>query len=116
MQTREFLMRADVSPEALEWMIDAGWLRPHRAGGGWQFEDIDLSRAQLIGDLRHDLGVNDDGIPIILDLVDQVCGLRRMLRQMEAAIRAEGASAFSGEVGPVRRRKCVLGKPRADST
>ena len=95
MQTREFLMRADVSPQALEWMIEAGWLRPHRAGGGWQFQEIDLSRAQLIGDLQHDLGVNDGGIPIILDLIDQVSGLRRTLRQMLAAIQAERASRLS---------------------
>jgi hypothetical protein len=33
--------------------------------------------------------VNDDGIPVILDLVDQIHGLRRMLRELLSAIQAQ---------------------------
>jgi chaperone modulatory protein CbpM len=42
----------------------------------------------LIRDLQ-DLGVNDDGIPIILDLVDQVHGLRYVLRELLSTIKTQ---------------------------
>jgi chaperone modulatory protein CbpM len=37
-----------------------------------------MARAQLILDLERDLGVNREGIGIILSLLDQVHGLRQM--------------------------------------
>jgi chaperone modulatory protein CbpM len=54
---------------------------PHRNAEGSQYSDVDLARANLIGDLQ-DLGANDESIPIILDLIDQVHGLRRVLREL----------------------------------
>src|SRR5438067_2884720 len=50
----------------------AGWLLPQRDSHAYQFSEIDLARAHLIRDLKYDLEVNDEGIPIILDLVDQL--------------------------------------------
>jgi chaperone modulatory protein CbpM len=46
------------------------------------FSDVDLARAQLIRDLRDDLGVNDEGISVILHLLDQVHGLRRSMHHL----------------------------------
>jgi chaperone modulatory protein CbpM len=43
---------------------------------------VDLARAQLIRDLRDDLGVNDEGISVILHLLDQVHGLRRSMHHL----------------------------------
>jgi chaperone modulatory protein CbpM len=37
---------------------------------------IDLARARLILDLRGAMGINDEGIDVILHLVDQIYGLR----------------------------------------
>ena len=48
------------------------------------FSEVDLARARLIRDLKVDLGVNDDGIAIVLHLLDQLHGLRRLLREMQA--------------------------------
>ena len=47
-----------------------------------EFSDIDLARARLIADLRGDLGVNDEAIPVVLDLIDQIHGLRRLVREL----------------------------------
>lgn len=41
--------------------------------------DIDAARALFIRDLQGDFGVNDEGIDLVLHLVDQVHGLRRAL-------------------------------------
>jgi chaperone modulatory protein CbpM len=86
METREFLVEARLEAEALEAWIEAGWLIPDRDGGTRRFTDIDLARAQLIRDLKQDLGVNDESIPVILDLVDQLHGVRRTLHRLLSAI------------------------------
>ena len=44
--------------------------------------EVDLARAQLICDLQDDLGVNDEGVEVILDLLDQLYGLRQAVRDM----------------------------------
>ena len=80
METREFLRAARIETEALDAWIDVGWLMPQHSGEGG-FSDVDVARAQLICDLQH-MGVNDDAMPIILDLIDQMHGLRRTVRAL----------------------------------
>jgi chaperone modulatory protein CbpM len=88
METREFLRNARLEAKVLQTWVEAGWLLPDRDGDAQRFSDVDLARAQLIRDLKQ-LGVNDDGIPVILDLVDQLHGLRRTLRDVLARIHAQ---------------------------
>ena len=90
--TREFLLRARLDPKTLKAWIEAGWLMPRPNGGTERFSEADVARARLIRDLKKDMGVNDDGVTVILDLVDQVHGLRRTLRQVLSAICAESAT------------------------
>ena len=47
---------------------------------GWQFSAIDLTRARFTLDLQGPMGVNEEGIAVILHLVDQIYGLRLALR------------------------------------
>lgn len=94
METREFLLTAHLESDALDAWIEAGWLLPRESREGRNFSEIDVARAQLIRDLQE-LGVNDDGIPIILDLVDQLHGLRRMMRDLLSADAAQRQSAAS---------------------
>jgi chaperone modulatory protein CbpM len=84
--TREFLLRARLDPKTLEAWIEAGWLQSRPSGTQERFSEIDLARARLIRDLKQDMGVNDEGITVVLDLVDQIHGLRRTLRSLLAAI------------------------------
>jgi chaperone modulatory protein CbpM len=74
--------------ELLDQWVEAGWLTPHQNSTGQRFSSVDIARAYLIRDLQ-DLGVNDDGIPIVLDLVDQVHGLRYVLRELLSTMKAE---------------------------
>jgi chaperone modulatory protein CbpM len=87
--TREFSLRARLSARTLQAWIEAGWLLPRRNGEGERFSEADLARAKLIRDLQRDMGVNDEGVTVILDLVDQVHGLRRSLRELLSAIYAQ---------------------------
>lgn len=78
MQRHEFLMHAEIEGEVLEVWLEEGWLAPLEAD---RFSDVDLARARLICDLKRGLGVNDEAVPIILHLLDQVHGLRRMIAE-----------------------------------
>jgi chaperone modulatory protein CbpM len=82
MRTSEFLMQSRLDAQALDTWIEAGWLRPRGKRSRHEFSDVDLARARLIGDLRRDLGVNDEAVPIVLDLIDQIHGLRRLVREL----------------------------------
>lgn len=86
MRTREFLLAARLDASALEAWVEAGWLMPRRDEDAADFSDADLARARLIRDLQHDMGVNEEAIPIVLDLIDQVHGLRQALREVATAV------------------------------
>jgi chaperone modulatory protein CbpM len=88
MTSHRIVHHARLNEEVLDQWVEAGWLVPHRESTGQRFSSVDLARAYLIRDLQ-DLGVNDDGIPIILDLVDQVHGLRFVLRELLSTIKTQ---------------------------
>ena len=54
---------------------------PHR-NGDKSLSEIDIARARLIHDLKKNIGVNDEAVPLILDLIDQLHGLRRAMRHL----------------------------------
>jgi chaperone modulatory protein CbpM len=89
---QEFLIRARVETVTLDAWIEERWLLPLESETISTFSEVDLARAHLIRDLKQDLGVNDEGVAVILDLVDQVHGLRRTLRNLLAGVREPGTS------------------------
>jgi chaperone modulatory protein CbpM len=86
MEASEFLLHTSLSAAVVETWIAAGWLAPVRRDGTPSFSEVDIARARLIHDLQQRLGVNDEAVPVILDLVDQMHGLRRALRELTAAL------------------------------
>jgi len=68
---QEFLVRAQLERETLEAWIQEEWLIPGQSAGELTFSDADIARAQLIRDLKSDLGVNDEGVGVIINLGDQ---------------------------------------------
>lgn len=86
MDAETFVVHAKINVQTLETWVEAGWLVPGRVEGRLHYSDVDLARAHLITDLAG-LGVNEAGVPIVLDLVDQLHGLRRALRDVLARSR-----------------------------
>ncbi len=86
---RELLIRSNVEMNTLEVWIKEEWLRPRTDDRGEFFSDADVARARLIQDLQKDLGLNDEAIPVVLDLIDQIHGLRRTLRDVISEMRKE---------------------------
>ena len=87
---REFLERAHLDRETLEVWIREEWISPVRATAEPAFTDMDLARARLIRDLKHNMGVNDAGLDVILHLIDQMHGLRKALAEALASMRERG--------------------------
>jgi chaperone modulatory protein CbpM len=77
----EFLSRTQLDQDTLEVWIGEQWLIPDEIAGEPAFSEIDLARANLIRDLKQDMGVNNEGIGIILDLLDQVHSLRQAMAE-----------------------------------
>jgi chaperone modulatory protein CbpM len=87
-----FCGRAGLEPSELEVWIAAGWLRPRTAEETATFTDADVARALLVHDLRRSMGVNDAGVDVILDLLDQLHGLRSALRDVSATVSMQSES------------------------
>ena len=76
---REFLERARLDRSTLAIWVEEEWLIPGRTAHELAFTEMDLARANLIHDLRDKMGVNDEGLGVVLHLLDQMHALRRAL-------------------------------------
>jgi chaperone modulatory protein CbpM len=67
--------------------LDRTALAPSRATpAGPSFSDREIARALFIVDLKSTFQVNDEGIDVILHLIDQIHGLRYALAQLRNGI------------------------------
>jgi chaperone modulatory protein CbpM len=76
--------------ELIAW-VERGWVRPETAPTGVLFDDIDVARVRLIHDLRSAMSIEDETIPLILSLLDQVYDLRAGLSAVLRAVEAQPA-------------------------
>jgi chaperone modulatory protein CbpM len=77
----------DLAPEELSDWIARGWVRPEGAAeAGWSFTEIDVARVRLIRDLRRGMAIDEDAVPVVLSLLDQVYDMRRTLKAVLRAI------------------------------
>lgn len=77
--------------ELTEW-VERHWVTPDRdTADGWTFAEIDVARVRLIYDLRRDLEIAEDTLPVMLSLLDQVYDLRCALKKLDRAIAAQPA-------------------------
>ncbi len=75
-----------LDPIEIEQWIALDWVRPRGEPGAWEFADIDIARLRLIRELRHDLGLEESGLPVVLRLLDQLYAARRELRLVADAL------------------------------
>ncbi len=69
--------------------VTAGWVAPLRQEGESNFREIDVARLQMIVQIRRDMRIAEEGMPLVLSLVDQVYGLRNELRRLAEAVEAQ---------------------------
>ena len=71
--------------------VELGWVAPEPAGEQEElaFSEVDIARVRLICDLRHDLAVEEETVPLVLSLLDQLYALRRQMRTLSDAVRQQ---------------------------
>ena len=70
----------------LERWIANAWVQPDKLAGGYAFREIDVARARLILEMRDEMEINEDALPVVLLLLDQLYDLRRQMRDLNSAL------------------------------
>lgn len=86
MNDLELIHFLKIEGTVLDVWVEQGWLLPETSGNSREFRDADVARGRLILDLTRDFGVNEAGIDLMMDLVDQIHGLRSTLRELVTAM------------------------------
>ena len=76
----------------VERWVARGLLRPAGDADSWTFETIDVARTHLLAELTGDLGLDDETVEMVIDLVDQVHTLRGQLDLIGRAIAEQPAA------------------------
>ena len=82
----QVLTEVQISRYELDNWIERRWVRPVEREGTFLFDEADRARVKLISELRLDLEVEEDVMPMILGLLDQIYTLRRALSELQGAI------------------------------
>ncbi|MBY3599615.1 chaperone modulator CbpM [Rhizobium bangladeshense] len=86
MNDHEFRLCLEIDVVQLDFWVEQGWLIPETSRGQRQFREADVARARLILDLMGNMGVNEAGVDVVMDLVDQLHGMRGTMGKLLTAI------------------------------
>ena len=79
---QEFLSHAHLDEATLQIWLHEEWLIPAQHDSDEAWVEADIARAKLIQDLRQHMGVNDQGVSIVLHLLDQLHDMRRAMDRL----------------------------------
>ena len=69
--------------------IENRWVLPDEEEGRWLFHEVDIARVELILEIRREFTVDDEAMPLVLSLLDQLYSLRRQMRRLSAALECQ---------------------------
>ena len=72
--------------ETLHRWIAHGWVAAAEHDGSYVFEEVDVARVRLICDLVYDIEMDEESLPVVLSLLDQLHDARRVLKRMTSVI------------------------------
>ncbi len=84
----EILIRHSVERVELTAWIEESWVRPQQTADGVLFDEADEARVALICELKRDLSVNEEAIPLVLTLLDQLYSARDAVRRLTEALQS----------------------------
>lgn len=85
---QEVTQTYQVSAEFIRDCLRKQWIDPLDQEAG-RLAQEDVARLLLIRDLMEDMGVNDESIPVILSLIDQIHALKRKVRLLGERVQEE---------------------------
>jgi chaperone modulatory protein CbpM len=74
--------------ELVHW-VENRWVMAEQNGDTWLFHEVDAARVELIQEIRHEFALDDEAVPVVLGLLDQVYALRRQLRRLCDALASQ---------------------------
>lgn len=83
---KQVIAQVEIADDELNAWIEQRWILPVEEDGRFFFDEADVARVRLVAELHRDLGVNEEAMPVVLGLLDQVYGLRRTLNALHDAI------------------------------
>ncbi len=85
------------------WMQE-GWVRPAVGQSGPLFDEIDVARLRLLCDLRKEMALPQDAVPVVLTLIDRLHQTRRDLRLLMDALGDQPEDVRRAVVAVVRAK------------
>ena len=90
---------ARVAVTEIETWVRLSWLHPAGESGRWLFTEVDVARVRMIAELRT-LRIDEEAMPVVLSLLDQLYATRRDLRAvLDALDRAASPEVRTAVVG-----------------
>lgn len=73
----------------IEAWVERAWVMPAARDPEPAFSELDVARISLICDLRHDVGVEEETLPLVLSLLDQLYATRRRMSALTEAVQRQ---------------------------
>jgi chaperone modulatory protein CbpM len=80
LQINEIIQHYELAETFISECIRCEWIQPCDCENNLLDEE-DIARLMLVRDLKKNFGVNDESIPIILHLLDQIHALKARVKQ-----------------------------------
>lgn len=75
-----------VTLRELRLWVREGWVQPSQGERGPVFDEVDLARVRLLCDLRKEMALPLDAVPVVLTLIDRLHQTRREYRHLMEAL------------------------------
>ena len=75
-----------VGPDEVAIWVERRWILPARLGTDLAFSEADRARCRMIVEFRRDLEIDDEAMPVVLNLVDRLHAARAELRRVLEAL------------------------------
>lgn len=89
--------------------IKEGWVRPANSTDGPVFDEIDVARIHLLCDLKMEMGLSSDAMPVVLGLIDRLNETRRHFRHLMNAVDAQSDEVRKEIIATFRSQQHVMG-------
>lgn len=93
-----------LDPSRLALCMAQDWVRPRQGENGPAFDQTDLARLRLISELTEIWDIDDNAMPLILSLLDEVVALRRRILALDGALLAQPEETCAAVIAQARAR------------
>ena len=95
---------ARVTLRELRLWVREGWVRPAQGPEGPVFDEVDIARVRLLCDLKKDMSLPSNALPVVLTLIDRLHQTRRDLHALTQALDAQPEPVRRAVISTVRDR------------